>query len=180
MIKLSIRTVLEVFPDEVKVMVPRETRRLKKEIKPWKDDIRGIKELFLPDYQANILIAMVNNYHGEDMKKKINHLENLEAMKRLMNGVDNTANWVTDEQIKEANRVPIKTLHVFVKAGRYGNRFRACCPFGHQDDNPSFFIFEKNRFHCFSCKENGDAINFIMKLHGLNFRDAVNYLLKGE
>ena len=41
----------------------------------------------------------------------------------------------------------------------------ACCPF-HDDKNPSMKV--DKRFHCFGCQEDGDVIDFVAKLYGLN------------
>lgn len=44
-----------------------------------------------------------------------------------------------------------------------------CCPF-HNDKHPSMKV--DNRYHCFGCGEDGDAINFVGKLYGLSPYDA--------
>jgi DNA primase catalytic core len=50
------------------------------------------------------------------------------------------------------------------------------CPF-HDDTEPSLIITPgKNLFHCFSCSAGGDPIEFIMKLDGLEFSQAVGRL----
>ena len=50
------------------------------------------------------------------------------------------------------------------------------CPF-HDDKHPSLAVYEdSNRSICYGCGEKGDAINFIMKLKSLSFREAVTYL----
>ncbi len=55
-----------------------------------------------------------------------------------------------------------------------GCKFR--CPF-HSDRDPSAYAYRNtNRFYCFGCGERGDAIDFIMKLKGLDFKDALAYL----
>jgi hypothetical protein len=55
-------------------------------------------------------------------------------------------------------------------------RYRALCPF-HSEKTPSFFVFDSsNKYHCFGCGEHGDAIDFIRKIDGLSFRDAVERL----
>lgn len=48
----------------------------------------------------------------------------------------------------------------------------ACCPF-HEDKTPSFHVINNERFHCFSCNENGDAIDFVQKHDNIPFMDAV-------
>jgi hypothetical protein len=49
------------------------------------------------------------------------------------------------------------------------------CPF-HTEKNPSFFVFRGSRFRCFGCGEGGDAVDFIQKLYGLSFGDALKFL----
>ena len=44
-----------------------------------------------------------------------------------------------------------------------------CCPF-HDDKNPSMKVDE--RFHCFGCGEDGDAIDFVGKLFSLKPKEA--------
>lgn len=54
-----------------------------------------------------------------------------------------------------------------------GTRFLALCPF-HQEKTPSFHIRDDvGRFKCFGCGASGDAINFLMRLRGLGFKEAV-------
>lgn len=55
-----------------------------------------------------------------------------------------------------------------------GNRFTALCPF-HSERSPSFSIGDKF-YHCFGCKKGGDAISFLMELHGLSFDEAIEDL----
>lgn len=43
------------------------------------------------------------------------------------------------------------------------------CPF-HNDKNPSMKV--DKRFHCFGCGEDGDVIDFVAKLFGLNLKEA--------
>lgn len=52
----------------------------------------------------------------------------------------------------------------------------ACCPF-HSEKTPSFHVEEaKGYFHCFGCQESGNAVDFLMKLDGLSFPEAVEAL----
>ena len=53
-----------------------------------------------------------------------------------------------------------------------GSRQIGLCPF-HDDKTPSFFIFDNQRFKCFGCGENGDVVDFVQKLYGLSFKDAL-------
>jgi hypothetical protein len=62
-----------------------------------------------------------------------------------------------------------------VEVKRYGARHVGLCPF-HDEKTPSFFIFDNNRFKCFGCGAHGDSIDFIQKLYGLSFQDALKHL----
>ena len=51
------------------------------------------------------------------------------------------------------------------------------CPF-HEDKNPSFIVSpEKNLFHCLGCDAGGSVIDLVMKLDGIDFKEAVRKLL---
>lgn len=56
-----------------------------------------------------------------------------------------------------------------------GTRHVGLCPL-HTEKTPSFFVFPDNRFKCFGCGDSGDAIDFVQKLHGLSFVDALKHL----
>ncbi len=56
-----------------------------------------------------------------------------------------------------------------------GTRHIGLCPL-HAEKTPSFFVFDDNRFKCFGCQESGDVIDFVQKLHGLTFQDALKHL----
>ena len=63
-----------------------------------------------------------------------------------------------------------------IELKRRGREFWAPCPF-HADKTPSFKVnIERQRWYCFGESEGGDVIDFIMKLHGLPFKDALVYL----
>ena len=49
----------------------------------------------------------------------------------------------------------------------------ACCPF-HQDRTPSMKL--DARYHCFGCGADGDAIDFVSRLFGLDTKDAAEKL----
>lgn len=63
-----------------------------------------------------------------------------------------------------------------VRLTRRGPRYVGCCPF-HKEKTPSFHVNpERGFYHCFGCKESGDAIGFVTKIEGLNFVEAVRRL----
>jgi DNA primase len=64
----------------------------------------------------------------------------------------------------------------YVRVEKKGNTHWACCPF-HHETQPSFAVNEaKQFFHCFGCKESGNAISFLMKIENIEFIDALRML----
>lgn len=50
---------------------------------------------------------------------------------------------------------------------------KAICPF-HADSNPSMHIYPgQGGWYCFTCNLGGDVIDFVKRLFGLSFRDAI-------
>ncbi|WP_437555131.1 DNA primase [Sorangium sp. So ce367] len=63
-----------------------------------------------------------------------------------------------------------------VRLARRGHSFTGLCPF-HKEKTPSFHVSPNRGFyHCFGCKETGSAIDFVMKLEGRTFAEAVRAL----
>ncbi|WP_434048810.1 MULTISPECIES: DNA primase [Sorangium] len=63
-----------------------------------------------------------------------------------------------------------------VRLTRRGHSFTGLCPF-HKEKTPSFHVNPNRGFyHCFGCKETGSAIDFVMKLEGRTFAEAVRAL----
>lgn len=63
-----------------------------------------------------------------------------------------------------------------VKLRRAGRSLTGLCPF-HREKTPSFSVNpERGFYHCFGCKEHGNAIDFVRKLEGLTFPEAVRSL----
>lgn len=69
------------------------------------------------------------------------------------------------------------TVTIRQAAERYGITVRrngmALCPF-HDDKNPSMKV--DHRFHCFACQVDGDVIDFVSRLYGLNSKEAAKKL----
>ena len=62
---------------------------------------------------------------------------------------------------------------------RRGGAYMAKCPFhkGGEEKNASMKIYEETgTFHCFTCKESGNAISFLRKHDNLDFIEAVELL----
>lgn len=67
----------------------------------------------------------------------------------------------------------------YVELKRSGRGFRGRCPF-HDEKTPSFHVSEeKEIYKCFGCQVGGDAIDFIMRIEGKEFHEAI-YQLAGR
>ena len=75
-------------------------------------------------------------------------------------------------------RAPIEEIigqHVALKNAGVGS-LKGLCPF-HDERSPSFHVRPGvGRWHCFGCGEGGDVIEFVMRMDGLPFAEAVEYL----
>jgi len=61
---------------------------------------------------------------------------------------------------------------------RSGNNMFGLCPF-HSEKSPSFSVnADKQIYHCFGCGKGGGAINFMMEIENIPFRDAVEILAR--
>jgi DNA primase len=59
---------------------------------------------------------------------------------------------------------------------RRGRRFVGLCPF-HKEKTPSFNVNpDTGLYHCFGCKESGDAFAFLERVEGYSFGEAVRVL----
>lgn len=57
-----------------------------------------------------------------------------------------------------------------------GNSYWGCCPF-HSEKTPSFHVVpDRQMYKCFGCGKGGGAINYVMELENLPFKDAVAVL----
>ena len=78
-----------------------------------------------------------------------------------------TPEWI--QQLKQSiSLVDVASENIELK--KSGARFMGRCPF-HGDRSPSFSV-NRDFYYCFGCKETGDLISFVTKLHGLSFEEA--------
>lgn len=57
-----------------------------------------------------------------------------------------------------------------------GRSYVGLCPF-HKEKSPSFHVNrDRGFFHCFGCKESGTAIDFVMRIEGATFPEAIRSL----
>lgn len=64
----------------------------------------------------------------------------------------------------------------YVKLKRAGKDYSGLCPF-HGEKTPSFHVSrDKQLFHCFGCGASGNLVQFVMRIEGLDFVEALKLL----
>lgn len=82
------------------------------------------------------------------------------------------------DRTEEAKHVPIGTVLMNMKGWNYGKRVKYKCPL-HNEKSPSFVWYkDQNTFHCYGCSANGDVIDLVMALEHVDFKGALNYLIR--
>lgn len=72
----------------------------------------------------------------------------------------------------------VQVVGQVVQLRRAGRTYKGLCPF-HNERTPSFVVFpETQSYYCFGCGEAGDAATFLMKVRGLDFREALQTLAR--
>lgn len=64
----------------------------------------------------------------------------------------------------------------YVKLKRSGKDYSGLCPF-HGEKTPSFHVSrEKQLYHCFGCGASGNLVQFVMRMEGLDFVEALKVM----
>ena len=128
-----------------------------------------------------IFIPEINEKFGKyarmDWWKKADTIDSLEKEIKAISFAltprkDSTETSINEHDVARAKSIPIDTFLDFNRAG-----FTHCI--NHEERTGSLKYYpEQNRVTCFGCGFKEDSIGVIMKLHNLNFIDAVRFLIK--
>ncbi len=84
-----------------------------------------------------------------------------------------------DEVAEVKSRLEItEVVGAYVPLKQAGRNLKAPCPF-HQEKTASFMVSpDKGIYHCFGCGEGGDIFSFVMKMEGVDFKQALEMLAR--
>lgn len=68
-----------------------------------------------------------------------------------------------------------RVVSAFIPLKKVGRNLVGSCPL-HHDKTPSLTVFPDEHFHCFSCHWQGDALDFIQKVEGVDLKGALKIL----
>jgi len=81
------------------------------------------------------------------------------------------------QSIRLANPIAQVIQASGVELRRLGQRLVGRCPF-HTDAQPSLVVYPQDaNYFCFGCSAGGDVIDFISRLNGVGFREAISLLM---
>src|ERR1039458_3673531 len=80
------------------------------------------------------------------------------------------------DQLKSSVDI-VNVVGEYVRLRKSGpQRYSGLCPF-HTEKTPSFSVHAARQFYkCFGCGEGGDVFNFVQKIEGISFYEALKLL----
>lgn len=140
------------------------------------------RELVLPFVEwVNRLKGTAEKYIGDNVNEEwvIPMLRKLKKVETEIEGWTAPvyeSDWFSQGDLDRARETDC-TEYLDIKRKDH-TRSWALCPF-HTEKTPSFCVFQdSNKYHCFGCGEHGDSISLVKKLYNLEFKEAVNFILK--
>lgn len=170
---LTITQIIEAFPEECKEIIPKVSRVLKKHLNPYLTHVKSIRNRHHSLKIESFLLKVIKIYYDSDQYIRL--IKQNKAILGCLNGPQDGK--INDAMVETAKSVPLNTLYDFENIKSGNARFTARCPF-HTEKSGSFTAYPNNTYYCFSCHSGGDSIEFIRKLNGFGFIDAVKFLLK--
>lgn len=182
--ELSPRELVDTFFPEALPAIKRNLRDLKHDLKLVKEIgskmldiifderiVAGISDQVWQKFLRPINIKWWHDLPVQKIERNIKFLESLINISNIKEVATNTGVRDAYYNIERAKTTSIETV-IEVKNNL------AVCPF-HNDRHASLHIYkEQNRFHCFSCGADGDVIDLVQKMYGLDFKSAVYKLNK--
>ena len=179
----SSKELLEIFP-EAKEIIPAKTREWQDKEKQLIEKFKGIlREIKNEDKKDRLFwIFLFKDIYEANLKKIRRHIYRLNFY-LYDEKEDKGRITITPYQIEKARQMPILDVFYSLYDGvirRSGKNYSCLCPF-HEERNPSFYIYpDTNTFYCFGCAKSGDVINLVEEMKNLNFKQAIDFLLKGD
>ena len=176
----SPKELLEIFP-EAKEVIPMK-------LKEWEEKeellLQKLRKLMREAKKIDAKNAAFWSFLLKDLfEKKLQKIrKHIHRLNSYLYDEESKGKVITPCDIEKAKQVPISDIFEMLYEGvvkRSGKSYYCLCPF-HEEKNPSFHIYpESNTFVCFGCGEKGDVIDLVKKMKKVNFKRAVEFLLKG-
>lgn len=171
------KELLEIFP-EAKEIIPQKIqdwtrikgKLLAKETIPYFKKCNELKDDLKKAFWKEAYKYCAGRFN--EVIRQLDRLKRLDAMLKTPGRFEN---WEAKKIL--AKERPIVELYDFEKLKKTKNGYVCLCPI-HQEKTPSFHIrTENNSWVCYGCSRKGDSIDFIKMLTGMNFSEAVDYLV---
>lgn len=176
----------EIFP-EAKAMIPIKIAEWKevreKLVRVIREGLKIANEKENDEVSRHFCRELVKwIFGGRQLVKVDSHLSRLYRQLAIIRPHKKlSGQFITPEFIQQAKAIPIETVvNQSVSLRTCGRMLRGLCPL-HEEKSPSFFIYpESNSYRCYGCNQWGDVIQLVRLLYGYSFKEAVEFLLKGD